>query len=155
MEICLPRYKGDLVDAPPAESSGDHRAEANEVVLIVEDEAVVRLLIVETLNDLGYQALETADSAAALRILQSPQRVDLLVSDIGLPGLNGRQLADAARVKRPRLKVLLVTGYAENAAGSSFLEPDMEMIAKPFTMDMLASKIREMIESHPGENSAR
>ena len=72
VEICLPRYKGDLVDAPPAESSGDHRAEANEVVLIVEDEAVVRLLIVETLNDLGYQALETADSAAALRILQSP-----------------------------------------------------------------------------------
>ena len=155
IEICLPRYKGDLVDAPAAESSGDHRAEANEVVLIVEDEAVVRLLIVETLNDLGYQALETADSAAALRILQSPQRVDLLVSDIGLPGLNGRQLADAARVKRPRLKVLFVTGYAENAAGSSFLEPDMEMIAKPFTMDMLASKIREMIESHPGENSAR
>jgi len=125
------------------------------VVLIVEDEAVVRLLIVETLNDLGYQALETADSAAALRIVQSSQRVDLLVSDIGLPGLNGRQLADAARVKRPRLKVLFVTGYAENAAGNSFLEPGMGMVAKPFTMDVLASKIREMIEGCPGENSAR
>jgi PAS domain S-box-containing protein len=155
VEICLPRYKGDLVDAADAESSGDHRAEANEVVLVVEDEAVVRLLIVETLNDLGYQALETADSAAALRILQSSQRVDLLVSDIGLPGLNGRQLADAARVKRPRLKVLFVTGYAENAAGNSFLEPGMGMVAKPFTMDVLASKIREMIEGCPGENSAR
>jgi PAS domain S-box-containing protein len=151
VEICLPRYKGDLVDAPDAESSRDHRAEANEVVLIVEDEAVVRLLIVETLNDLGYRALETADSAAALRILQSPQRVDLLVSDIGLPGLNGRQLADAARVKRPRLKVLFVTGYAENAAGSSFLEPGMGIVAKPFTMDVLASKIREMIEGRSGE----
>ena len=102
--------------APVQELSGDNRAEANEVVLIVEDEAVVRLLVVEALNDLGYKALETADSSAALRILQSPQRVDLLVSDIGLPGLNGRQLADAARVTRPGLKVLFVTGYAEDAA---------------------------------------
>ena len=147
IEICLPRYKGDAVDAPVQEFAGDNRAEANEVVLIVEDEAVVRLLIVETLNDLGYQALETADSAAALRILQSSQRVDLLVSDIGLPGLNGRQLADAARVTRPRLKVLFVTGYAEDAAGSAFLEPGMEIVIKPFTMEALASKIREMIES--------
>ncbi|HEY1863300.1 MAG TPA: PAS domain S-box protein [Roseiarcus sp.] len=146
VEICLPRYSGDAVGASVQEFSGDNRAEANEVVLIVEDEAVVRLLIVETLNDLGYQALETADSAAALRILQSSQRVDLLVSDIGLPGLNGRQLADAARVTRPGLKVLFVTGYAEDAAGSAFLEPGMEIVTKPFTMEALASKIREMIE---------
>ena len=117
--------------------------------MIVEDEAVVRLLVVETLNDLGYKALETADSAAALRILQSPQRVDLLVSDIGLPGLNGRQLADAARVTRPGLKVLFVTGYAEDAAGNAFLEPGMEIVIKPFTMEALASKIREMIEDPP------
>jgi CheY-like chemotaxis protein len=113
---------------------------------VPKDEAVVRLLIVETLNDLGYKALETADSAAALRILQSSQRVDLLVSDIGLPGLNGRQLADAARVTRPALKVLFVTGYAEDAAGSAFLEPGMEIVIKPFTMEALSSKIREMIE---------
>jgi PAS domain S-box-containing protein len=153
IEICLPRFSGDVLDAPVEESSGDHRAEANEVVLVVEDEPLVRLLIVETLNDLGYKALETADSAAALRILQSSQRIDLLVSDIGLPGLNGRQLADAARVKRPNLKVLFVTGYAENAAGSSFLEPGMEMIAKPFAMDVLASKIREMIHGGLDEKS--
>jgi PAS domain S-box-containing protein len=146
IEICLPRYKGDAVGPRVQESSGDNRAEANEVVLIVEDEAVVRLLIVETLNDLGYQALETADSAAALRILQSSQRVDLLVSDIGLPGLNGRQLADAARVARPGLKILFATGYAEDAAGSAFLEPGMEIVIKPFTMEVLASKIRAMIE---------
>jgi PAS domain S-box-containing protein len=151
VEICLPRYKGDVVDAPIEEDAGDHRAKANEVVLIVEDEAVVRLLIVETLNDLGYQALETADSAAALRILQSSQRVDLLVSDMGLPGLNGRQLADAARVKRPGLKVLFVTGYAKDAAGSSFLELGMEIVTKPFTMEVLAGKIREMIEGSPSE----
>ncbi len=153
VEICLPRYRGDVDGAPVDECSGDNRAGANEVVLIVEDQAVVRLLIVEALNDLGYQALETADSAAALRILQSSQRIDLLVSDIGLPGLNGRQLADAARVKRPGLKVLFVTGYAENAAGSSFLEPGMEMVIKPFTIDALASKIRDMIVGGRAENS--
>jgi CheY-like chemotaxis protein len=96
---------------------------ANEVVLVVEDEPVVRLLIVEALNDFCYKALEAVDSAAALRILQSSQRIDLLVNDIGLLGLNGRQLEDAARVKRPNSKVLFVAGYAENAAGSSFLEP--------------------------------
>jgi PAS domain S-box-containing protein len=149
VEICFPRYIGEVVDAPVEDASGAHRSEANEVVLVVEDEVLVRLLIVEALDDLGYQALETADSAAALRILQSSQRIDLLVSDIGLPGLNGRQLADAARVKRPGLKVLFVTGYAENAAGSSFLEPGMEIVTKPFTIDVLAGKIREIIEGLP------
>jgi PAS domain S-box-containing protein len=151
VEICLPRYKGDVVDAPVENASGGNRAGANEVVLVVEDEAVVRLLIVETLKDLGYQALETADSAAALRILQSSQRVDLLVSDIGMPGLTGRQLADAARTERPSLKVIFVTGYAEDAAGSTFLESGMEIVTKPFTMEVLASKIREMIEGLPEE----
>ena len=86
---------------------------------------------------------ETPDS----RILQSSQRVDLLVTDIGLPGLNGRQLADGARVRRPNLKVLFMTGYAEIAAGKSFLETGMEIITKPFTDEALAAKIREMIES--------
>ncbi|SFK84843.1 PAS domain S-box protein [Methylocapsa palsarum] len=153
VEICLPRYKGNVDDALVDESLGDNRAGAHEVVLIVEDQAVVRLLMVEALNDLGYQVLETAGSEAALRILQSSQRVDLLVSDIGLPGLNGRQLADAARVKRPDLKVLLVTGYAENATGRSFLEPGMEIVIKPFTIDALVSKIRDMILSGRGKKS--
>jgi PAS domain S-box-containing protein len=155
IEICLPRYKGEAVAAPSEEPpTTDRRAGRDEVVLIVEDQPVVRLLIVDVLNELGYRALETAESAAALRILQSPQRIDLLVTDIGLPGLNGRQLAEAARVTRPNLKVLFATGYAEKAAGSSFLETGMEIITKPFTMDELASKIREMIErgarSNPG-----
>ena len=99
----------------------------------------------------AIEPLETANSSAALRILQSSQRVDLLVSDMGLPGLNGRQLADAARVERPTLRVLFVTGYAQDAAGSSFLDSGMEIITKPFTMEVLASKIREMIEGAPIE----
>jgi PAS domain S-box-containing protein len=147
IEILLPRFHGSLADpaaaTPPAEP---RRAGFDKIVLVVEDEAVVRLLIVEVLNDLGFQSLEAADGPSALRILQSPQRIDLLVSDIGLPGLNGRQLADAARAQRPDLKVLFMTGYAENAAGSAFLEPGMEIVTKPVMMDVLASRILGMID---------
>ena len=98
------------------------------------------------LEDLGYRVLDAADGNTGLQILQSSQRVDFLITDIGLPGLNGRQLADGARVTRPNLKVLFMTGYAENAAGKSFLDTGMEIIIKPFTDDMLAAKIHEMIE---------
>jgi len=104
------------------------------------------LLVVEVLRDLGYRALEASDGPAGLRILQSPQRIDLLVTDIGLPELNGRQLADAARAKRPDLKVLFMTGYAESAASGDFLDKGMHIVSKPFTMENLAAKIREMIE---------
>jgi DNA-binding response OmpR family regulator len=81
-----------------------------------------------------------------LRILQSNQRIDLLVADLGLPDLNGRKLADIGRANRKRLNVLFMTGYAERAAGSSFLEDGMQIITKPFDMDALAARIREMIE---------
>ncbi|HEX4861709.1 MAG TPA: PAS domain S-box protein [Rhizomicrobium sp.] len=150
IEIALPRHVGEPDQPASAEpSSEDHRAGHDEVVLVVEDEGVVRLLITDILGDLGYRALEAADGISALRILQSSQRIDLLVTDIGLPGLNGRQLADAARERRPTLKVLFMTGYAETAAGKNFLEAGMEIITKPFTTDALALRIREMIESKP------
>ncbi len=150
IEILLPRFIGEAEAPAIAEPASDSQTgHKHEVVLVVEDEAVVRLLIVELLNDLGYRALEAADGPAALRILLSAQRIDLLISDIGLPGLNGRQLADAGREKRPNLKVLFMTGYAEEAAGKSFLAPGMELITKPFTTDVVATKIREMIESRP------
>jgi PAS domain S-box-containing protein len=156
IEICLPRYDGAVTKAAEvAPSSVDLRAANQEVVLIVEDEAAIRTLIVEVLDDLGYRALETADSAAALRILQSAQRVDLLISDIGLPGLNGRQLADAARVARHQLKVLFVTGYAEEAAGRSFLEPGMEIITKPFSVEVLAGKIKATIQAGEQQRAER
>ena len=115
-------------------------------MLVVEDEPIVRMLVVEVLNDLGYRPLEASDGASALRVLDSAQRVDLLVTDIGLPDINGRQVADAARVHRPNLKILFMTGYAESAASSEFLETGMEIIGKPFTMEKLAIKIRGMIE---------
>lgn len=106
---------------------------------------MVRQLVVETLEDLGYRALEAANGDAALRILQSTQRVDLLITDIGLPGMNGRQLADAARTERPNLKTLFMTGYAETAVSGNFMQPGMEMITKPFPMDVLAKRIQGML----------
>ncbi len=147
IEICLPCFHGDLApDASAQDGTAVRRADEDEVVLVVEDEDVVRLLVVEVLNDLGYLALEAVDGTSALRILQSSQRIDLLATDLGLPDINGRQVADAARSKRPDLKVLFMTGYSEKAADSSFLGSGMEIISKPFTMDNLAVKIREMIE---------
>jgi CheY-like chemotaxis protein len=116
----------------------------------VEDEPVVRALIVEVLADLGYAALEAADGPSGLDILNSRRRIDLLITDIGLPGLNGRQVADAGRLKRPGLKVLFMTGYAENAAfASGFLEEGMGMITKPFAMDALGARVRSIIEDLP------
>ncbi|WP_114947192.1 PAS domain S-box protein [Microvirga calopogonii] len=147
VKIYLPCHAGELEgEAPASALSETHRAEAGETVLVVEDEPVVRSLILEVLADLGYQALEAVDGPAGLKILESKQRVDLLVSDVGLPGLNGRQLADHARLMRPQLKVLFITGYAEQAAiASGFLAPGMEMITKPFAIEDLAVRIRDII----------
>jgi CheY-like chemotaxis protein len=105
------------------------------------------MLVAEVLQELGYAALEAADGAAGLALLQSPARVDLLVSDVGLPGgMNGRQLADAARLLRPGLRVLFITGYAEAAVlGEGQLEPGMHVMTKPFAIDALADRIRELI----------
>ena len=107
---------------------------------------MVRSLIVEVLEDLGYRALEAVDGPTGLKILQSRVRIDLLITDVGLPGINGRQLADQARERRPELQVLFITGYAENATlAHGLLDPGMAMITKPFAVDALAQKIRQMI----------
>ena len=149
VRMYLPRYRGEAEteDLVP-ELSDVYSAHTNETVLVVEDEFVVRELIVEVLKELGYSTLEAEDGPAALKILDSKQRVDLLISDIGLPGLNGRQIVDSARETRPALKVLFMTGYAENAAiAAGFLEPGMSMITKPFAMEALATRIREILEN--------
>jgi PAS domain S-box-containing protein len=147
--IYLPRHHGSE-DAQDVEIGRDvvPQAEAGEVVLVVDDEPTVRMLVCDVLGDLGYGALEAEDGPSGLKILQSGARVDLLVTDVGLPGgMNGRQVADAARVLRPVLKVLFITGYAENAVvGNGQLEPGMAVLTKPFAMDDLAAKIRTLIE---------
>jgi len=118
-------------------------------ILVVDDDADFRALVVSALAQAGFEPLEAATGTDGLRILQSPQRIDLLVTDIGLPGLNGRQLADAARERRPDLKILFMTGYAETAVGRSFLGRGMEIIAKPFDMATLTKRVREIIERAP------
>jgi PAS domain S-box-containing protein len=149
INILLPRFTGQLIPEvqETQETFAVSHIKSNKVVLVVEDETIVRILVNDIVEDLGYLCLEAGDGVSALRILDSGQRVDLLVTDIGLPGLNGRQLADAARVKRPALKVLFMTGYAETASGKDFLGEDMEIIAKPFEMDVLTNRIRTMLQS--------
>jgi signal transduction histidine kinase len=150
VKLYLPRYFGEAQepeDAAPA-LNDEHLSEHGEVVLVVEDEPAVRDLVIEVLRDLGYRAIEAADGPSGLRILQSKQRIDVLITDIGLPGLNGRQIADAARLVRPKLKILFMTGYAENATiANGILEPGMQMITKPFAVEALAMRIRDMIQS--------
>ncbi|WP_102958809.1 PAS domain-containing sensor histidine kinase [Mangrovicella endophytica] len=135
--------QADQAGEAPASAPGGR----GETVLLVEDEELVRMLVVEVLNELGYRPLEAASADAAIPILQSGERIDLLVTDVGLPGMNGRQLAEIARDLRPELKVLFVTGYAEKASvRAEFLGDNMEMIGKPFAFETLATTIRQMIE---------
>ena len=150
MCIYLPRHYGSAEQA--GETTGVStisRAEQGETVLVVDDEPTVRMLVTEVLGDLGYTAIEAADSAAGLKVLQSDVRIDLLVTDVGLPGgMNGRQMADAGRITRPDLKVLFITGYAENAVLShGHLEPGMQVLTKPFAVDVIAARIKGMIGS--------
>ena len=148
MCLYLPRHYGNAegVDAIPDLSKAP-RAEQGQTVLVVDDEPTVRMLVTEVLEDLGYTAIEASDGSAGLRVLQSDVRLDLLVTDVGLPGgMNGRQMADAGRTVRPGLKVLFITGYAENAVvGNGLLEPGMAVLTKPFVMEALANRIKDLI----------
>lgn len=124
------------------------RAGQGERVLVVEDEPDVRMLVVDVLRELGYSVEVAADGASALPFLHDTARIDLLVTDVGLPGMNGRQLAEIARQQRPDLRVLFMTGYARNAqVRGDFLEKGMDMLTKPFSIDDLAQRVRGLIEA--------
>jgi len=149
--ICLylPRHDGEAdVETIAPDLGQAPRAKAGETVLVVDDEPSVRMLVTDVLEELGYNAIEAEDGAGGLRILRSNTRIDLLISDVGLPGgMNGRQMADAARVGRPDLTVLFITGYAENAAiGNGQLAANMHVMTKPFAMEALATRIWALIE---------
>jgi CheY-like chemotaxis protein len=146
--LYLPRHLGeDAAGASGPAAAALPSDGQGETVLVVDDEPTVRMLVAEVLAELGYTAIEAADATAGLALLQADGRIDLLVTDVGLPGgMNGRQLADAARATRPGLKVLFITGYAENAViGHGHLESGMQVVTKPFAMDALAGRIRAMI----------
>ncbi|MBD8736840.1 PAS domain S-box protein [Sphingomonas sp. CFBP 13706] len=150
MCLYLPRLVGsqDLDDAGPSPEMR-HRAQQGQTVLLVEDEIAIRELVSEILGDAGYRVLTASNGPMGVAILQTNERIDLLVTDVGLPGgLNGRQVADAGRVARPELKVLFVTGYAANAAvGAGHLDKGMEVLTKPFNIIELERRVGEMISS--------
>jgi CheY-like chemotaxis protein len=148
VKLYLPRYRG-------SENVVDERLESHqlpqgrsELVLVVEDDPDVRDYTVEMVGDLGYSVLSASDGATALRLLDSNREVSLLFTDVGLPGgMNGRQLAEQALRRQPRLKVLYTTGYARNAiVHQGRLDPGVEVIFKPFTYSDLATKIRRVLE---------
>jgi PAS domain S-box-containing protein len=148
VRLYLPRYSGEVAgEEADIDLAAAQRAGANDTVLIVDDEPTVRMLVKEVLEELGYSALEASDGPSGLKILQSDMKIDLIITDVGLPGgMNGRQMVDVARQKRPALKVLFITGYAENAAiGNGHIEPGMRVLTKPFTMSNLATRIRAII----------
>lgn len=147
--VYLPRHHGDVGATDAAETFEMLVAAKGQTVLVVDDEPTIRHLLDEVLDNAGYTVINAVDGAGGLKVLQSGARIELLITDVGLPnGMNGRQVADAARVLRPGLKVLFITGYAENAAvGNGYLEPGMELLTKPFSMDALAAKVGQMMRS--------
>jgi PAS domain S-box-containing protein len=146
VKLYLPRHHGDVATLHAFAVKAAEPAATGETVLVVEDEPVVRAVILEMLAEQGYRTLEAVDGPSGLRILRDRERIDLLVTDVGLPGMNGRQLADQARETRPDLKILFITGYAESVAiADGFLQPGMEMITKPFDLENLSQRIREMV----------
>jgi PAS domain S-box-containing protein len=148
VKLYLPRHRGELpADQTPEIVAAEHAA-AGEMVLVVEDEPVVRGVILEMLAEQGYRTLEAVDGPSGLKILRSGERIDLLITDVGLPGMNGRHVAEQAREERPDLKILFITGYAESVALSGgFLQPGMEMITKPFDLADLSRRIRVMVSN--------
>jgi PAS domain S-box-containing protein len=148
LKLYLPRRQGDAdVPGEPPAAAEPAPTVREQVVLVIEDDADVRDVVVDVLQDMHYQVLEAGDGPQGLQLLQAADRVDLLLSDIGLPGMDGREVANAARRLRPQLKVLFMTGYAEKAAiNGGFLDAGMEMVTKPFSIDTLSRRIREILD---------
>jgi CheY-like chemotaxis protein len=148
VKIILPRAHSDVpAESEPPVLAAAPRARAGQTVLVVDDEHTVRMLVAEILEELGYATLEAEDGAAGLNLLKTAERVDLLITDVGLPGgMNGRQLAEMCRGTHPALKVLFITGYAEKAMlRQGSLAPGMHILNKPFALETLATRIRMIL----------
>ena len=150
VKLYLPRLVGaetDLDAEAPVLSAESAQAKAGEVILVVEDDEKIRFLSVEALRDFGYTIVQAGDASQALAVLAVTPRVDLLFTDIVMPDMNGRQLADRARETRPDLKVLYTTGFTKNAVvHNGVLDPGVALISKPFTIDQLAIKVRLVLD---------
>jgi len=141
-----PPAKQAAEDRPAVEGIDSAGAAHRGKTLIVEDQTEVRSQIADALNEAGYTVMEAGDGTAALKILESGEPLDLLITDVGLPGLSGRELAEAARASRPDLPILLITGYAGKALETMRLAPNMEVLRKPFTLDELAARVQALLK---------
>jgi CheY-like chemotaxis protein len=151
VKLYLPRASQNAIDLDTP--VGNSPRGAGETILVVEDDNTVRGIMSDALQDLGYRVLVATDARPAIALLQSEHQIDLLISDVGLPHVSGRKLAELARNLRPDLKVLFVTGYAAQATvRGDFLDVGMDMLTKPFALDALAAKVHAMIQlPAPGE----
>lgn len=146
VDLYLPRHNGSA--DMPSRASQDVPDGLGERILVVEDEPDVRMLVLDVLQDLGYRASEAPDATAALTLFEVGNRFDLVISDIGLPGVSGRELADRLRVYQPDVGILFITGYAEGALDlRAFLGQGMHLLSKPFSIDTLGGKVREILEA--------
>jgi CheY-like chemotaxis protein len=144
VRVTLPR--GQLQVEEDADVSTDWVQGQGESILIVEDNTSLRALARELLSDAGYHCTEAEDVEAALRALRGDGAIHLLLTDVGLPGMNGRQLAEAARAWRPSLPILFMTGYAESTlTNNELLDEGMDILIKPFEIEQLLAKVRGML----------
>jgi CheY-like chemotaxis protein len=147
LKVYLPRLFTSSGDAPAATQATSTSEPHGEVILVVEDEPAMRQFSVEALLTLGYRVIEADGAAAALALLDAHPEIALLFTDIIMPDINGRQLADEACRRRPDLKVLFTTGYTRNAVvHNGVVDPDVDLIGKPFSIDHLAEKIRAVLD---------
>lgn len=148
VKLYLPRYTGeDVTDPAPARGDRLLEGSASEVILVVEDEDRVRQMSVQLLRDLGYTVIHASDAKKALEILESQAPFDLLFTDVVMPDMNGKQLADRIKEHRPDMKVLYTTGYTRNAViHNGMLDRDVSFLPKPFTIQQLATKVRQVLD---------
>ena len=154
VKLYLPRWHAQAGATADKEEEAPQlaRGSANETILLVEDDADVRRYSCDALRELGYRVLEAETGAAALQLLDHHPEINLLFTDVGLPGgMNGRQLADAARARRGDLKILFTSGYARNAiVHGGRLDPGVELLVKPFTQAALATRLRNILDAGAG-----
>jgi PAS domain S-box-containing protein len=159
VKIYLPRMMGDHVAIEPESRPVALHGSSSEPILVVEDDDDVRIYSTDSLRELGFTVLEAHDGPSALRVLEAHPEIKLLFTDVGLPGINGRELVEQARKLRPRLRVLFTTGYARNAiVHQGRLDPGVELLTKPFTRTQLAERVRHVLDTKmdptPGQRSA-
>ncbi|MBB6093681.1 PAS domain S-box-containing protein [Povalibacter uvarum] len=148
VRLYLPRLMGGAPVVDPQPANVAVPAQANETVLVVEDDDDVRTYSADTLRELGYRVLEAHDGTSALKVLEHHPEIRLLFTDVGLPGINGRELVNAARRKRPDLRVLFASGYERSTLmHDGRLDPGVELLTKPFSRSQLASRIRAVLDA--------